>query len=227
MRKTLMLLATPLAVMPLAAQEFRGTIAMEISGGEMPQPMNMTLYIDGSRQAIVMKAPPSAGPMAGMEMRMVLDPETRKMTVLMPKPAGMPTMPGVDKGFKIDQDIEGVPTNEEAPADVSVRKLGTSQTIAGMSCDDYEVTTSEGKVNMCITDELGRYMVPEVSGMGRNPEIPAWARAFGRRPAWPLKIWGGADGTQAVVTSVNRGPVPAAMLDPNPEGYGAFPGMGG
>lgn len=228
MRRLATLLAAPiLLTAPVAAQDFTGKIVMKISGGEMKESMDMTLYLAESKQAIVMLAPADAGPMAGQEIRMVIDPAAGKLTTLMPMPPGMGGMPGA-KGMKMVTDFsQATQKAEQAAGESSARELGTSQTIAGMKCDDWEVTTKEETVNMCLTTELGPYRIPEMGQMGRPPEMPAWTKAFGNKPVFPLRVWGGKDNVEMIVTGVERGSVPARILDANPEGYMAMPGMGG
>src|SRR4051794_22403467 len=93
-RSVLVVLAQLLVAAPLAAQ-FEGTITMKMSnantnGGD---DMTMKVSIKGDKQATVMTMPASAGPMAGMEARMIVDPKTNVATTLMPLPPGMAQMP--------------------------------------------------------------------------------------------------------------------------------------
>lgn len=215
-----MLAASALAG-PLSAQEFTGSITVTMSNPQMGEAMDATFYIAGEKQAMVMKMPASAGPMAGMEVRMVVNKAARQLTTLIPMPPGSP-MPG--KGMKQVTKF-GDAVDNAADADVKITPLGTKQTVAGMSCDDYEVVTKDQTVKMCVTDKLGRYAFPELSG--RSPRSPSWTRAFGDKPAFPLKLWQDDGKMSMTVTSVKRGDVPAPMFDENPEGYTSMPGMGG
>ena len=92
-----------------------------------------------------------------------------------------------------------------------------------MSCDDYQITDENGKsVKACITSSLGRFMLPDMSGgMGRRGGgggQPAWAKAFGDRPAFPLKVVSDDGSTSMEVTSVDRAPVAASLFE-IPDGY--------
>ncbi len=146
---------------------------------------------------------------------MVLNRASQKMTTLMPAPPGMPLPPG-SKGMKMVTDL--TPASTEADPDLKLTKLGTSQTIAGMRCDDYTLTSDAGETRMCVTTALGRFTLPSLGG---PDDAPAWTRAFGDKPAFPLKVWqeGGSSTGQMEVVSVNRGPVPAEMLNESPTGY--------
>lgn len=219
MRKALPLLLLPLLAAPAAAQDFEGTIAMTMTSAEMPEPLAVRLYLTADKQAMVMAMPSSAGPMAGKEVRMVVNPAAGKITTLMPPPPGMPA-----KGMKMVMDFSSVAAEAEA-ANVKVTPLGSSQVIVGMSCDDYEIVTEEQTVKVCVSRELGRYRFPEMTGA--RPEMPGWVKAFGDKPAFPLKVWTDDGSLTMEVTAVERGPVSGEILDDNPEGFMSVPGMGG
>lgn len=228
MRHATLLLAPLLVVLPLGAQGFEGSIAMRLSGGGN-ESMEATMYTKGTRQAMVVKLPASAGPMAGGEMRTVMNHATNKITILLPAVAGMPLPPG-SKGMKMVTDMNtGAMGNNGDEADFTVTKLGTTQTVAGFPCEDYAVTSGKDVTNMCVTDRLGRFTMPGTGMMGRQAPPPAWARAFGDKPMFPLKVWGstGGNAVQMEVLSVNEGSVPAAVLDDAPEGYADMSSMMG
>jgi len=217
MRRTLSVLLPMLLTLPLGAQGFEGTINMRMTSAETSEPINTTMHIKGDVMAMVMTLPASAGPLANMEARMVLDQGARKMTMLLPMPPGMPAMPGAT-GMKIVTDLSKVPAGADHATETTVKSLGTSQTIAGMACNDYQVTSGHDVTNMCVTDKLGRFTLPN-SGMGA-PQ-PAWAKAFGDKPMFPLKVWTTTDGNSVAmeVISVTRGAAPAGVFDTSPAGY--------
>lgn len=217
MRRTLSALLPIFLALPLGAQAFEGTINMRMTSPESPDPIATTMHIKGDLMAMVMTFPASAGPMAGIEARMILDQGAKKMTMLMPMPPGIPAMPGA-KGMKIVTDLTKAQAEAAKAPEPTVKKLGTSQTIAGMSCDDYQTTSGGETTNMCVTDKLGRFTMPS-SGPRSVP--PAWARAFGDKPMFPLKVWTTTSGNSVAmeVTSVKRGTVPADVFDTSPAGY--------
>jgi hypothetical protein len=174
-----------------------------------------------------MSMPSSAGPMAGMEVRSIYDPKANTMTTLMPMIAGMANLPGMAnaKGMKTVVDLSkmqgGAGANVGGSANGDLKKLGTSQTVAGMPCDDYEASSSNGQtMRMCVTSALGRFTMPQMGGgMGRSASPPpAWAHAFGNKPMFPLKVWS-TDGKMAMeVTAIDKGSVPSSMFEV-PDGY--------
>ncbi|MEO7083041.1 MAG: DUF4412 domain-containing protein [Gemmatimonadaceae bacterium] len=219
------------AATPLAAQ-FEGTVNMKMSaptGGGTGE-INMKISVKGDRSATVMSMPASSGPMAGMEIHSIFDPKANTMTTLMPMIAGMANIPGMQnaKGLKTVVDLSkagqmsaGRAGATGAVPEADIKKLGTSETIAGMSCDDYEITSNGQPMRMCMTSALGRFTLPQMGGgMGRGGATtpPAWSRAFGSKPMFPLKVWS-TDGKMAMeVTSVQKGSVPESMFE-IPDGY--------
>ena len=236
-RSILALLVLAAAAVPAAAQ-FEGTITMKISNiGPTADEMMMKMAVKGDMQATILTMPASAGPMAGMEMRIVVDPKTHLATSLIPLPPQMQAMPAFAnaKGMKTVVDLSKI---EAGSADdkIDVRKLGTTEKIAGFDCENFEITSSQSKpVRACISQSLGRFTFPDLgAGMGgmgrRGGPSPSWAKAFGDRPGFPLKVWG-PDGAVAMeVTSVDRAAVSASLFE-IPEDYldmsAMFKGRGG
>ena len=209
---------------PLAAQ-FEGTVTMKMSaaGAGAAGDMTMKVAIKNGMSATVMSMP--SGPMAGMEMRSINDGKT--VTSLIPMPPGMAAqMPGMAnaKGMKMVVDLTKMPSGTSGtPEKVDVKKLGTTETIIGISCDDYEITSASGTTTRaCMATGLGRFIMPQSGGgMGRRgggQSAPSWATAFGNQPVFPLKVWT-TDGKVAMeVTAIDKSPVPASMFE-IPDGY--------
>lgn len=226
MRTALLPLLLPLlATAPLAAQ-FEGTIAMTAaeSGTE---PIALQYHVQKGRVAIVMIAPAAAGPMAGAEVRMLVDPDQQKMTMLMPVSGQMAAMMGGAKGIKMIVDLEDLPDADATAPAGSVRKLGTTQQIAGRRCEDHEVTSGNETFTMCLADGLGSFLLAS-GAMGSSAKIPAWARNLEGK--FPLKVVDGKGGATLTVTAITPGTVPAALFAV-PADYqdmgGMMGGMGG
>ncbi|HRP09171.1 MAG TPA: DUF4412 domain-containing protein, partial [Gemmatimonadales bacterium] len=165
---------------------------------------------------------PTSGPAAGAEMRMVVNRTTRTITSFIAAPGA----PGGGKGFKMVQPMPDDAEAEAAAGDIQVRKLGTSQTVAGHKCDDYEITSNKETAQICATESLGNFMMLQGGGMGGGSS-PAWARAFGNKPMFPLKVTSPDGGTTVEVTAIERGTPDAAYFEENTAGYMAMPNMGG
>lgn len=211
-------------LLPLPASlsaQFEGTLEMKLhtnGGGEQ----TMKVEIKGDRQVTIMPLPADAGPMAGMEMRAIYDQKARTVTTLLPVPAMMAQMPALAnaKGIKNVVDLSGLEA-DSLHDDATIRKLGTSEKVAGIDCDDYEITSgTEAPTRACIASTLGRFLYPrQTGGMGRRTTTPAWVRAFGNRPVFPVKVWStDGKGVSMEVTSAQRGAIPESEFQV-PNGY--------
>ena len=217
-----------LVTAPLAAQEWQGSIAMtRTSADQRGESIAMVMHRKGRLLTNVMTMPASAGPMAGQEMRMIIDEGSRTLTMLTPMMPGMmipPAMTGGKpaKGLKMVSNI-GDDLAPDAAAKGSVKPLGTSQTIVGTKCEDYEVTTEGETMQMCLASGLGSFAFANMRGPG-NASIPAWAR--GLQGKFPLQIRDKAGKFAMTVTKITPG-APAASLFEVPEGYADMSAMMG
>src|SRR4029079_5317457 len=146
-RFTMLVLAQLAAAAPLAAQ-FEGTVTMKVTGVGQAGDISMKMLVKGDQQATLLTMPASAGPMGGLEMRMVYDPKTMTATSLMPIPTQMAQAPmfANAKGIKTVIDLGKAAANPNLEQEtVDIKKLGTSEKIAGYDCDDYELTSSKGE----------------------------------------------------------------------------------
>lgn len=219
MRRLPLFLLTLVPAAPLAAQAFEGTVSYKVIAPGSTQPATATMMIKGDRTATTITIPASAGPLAGKEMRMIVDRPAGKITTLMP---AIPGMPGMDKakGVKMVRDFTEESNAPSGSVKTEIRKLGTSQTIAGFPCDDYELT-SQGNVvtRMCLASSLGTFTFPQMGGPGRGAAAPEWVRALGGKPTFPLKVWSPNSNTVGMeVTAIKRGMVPPSTFEV-PEGY--------
>ena len=210
-----------LLALPAAAQ-FEGTISMKVSASGSD--MMMTMSIKGDQQSNVIILPPSAGPMAGIEARTIIDPTTNTATTMLPLPPGMAQIPILAnaKGIKTVLDLSKN-TGDAWGSHAQIKKLGTSQRIAGLACDDYEIIPAKGKpLQACVAESLGRFVFPQTGGgMGGRANggpAPAWATAFGGKPGFPLRVTESDGNVVLEVLSVTRAPVSPGLFE-IPDGY--------
>ncbi len=217
MRRCLaLLLVSTLAAGPAAAQQFEGTVHMKVtdmSAGSGTGDMNITYYLKDGQMAMALVMP-AGNPMAGQTMRMVYDQNANRMTMLIPMSAELAgRMGGMGngmKGLKMVIDMDKVMA-DSATADATVKKLGTSETIAGYSCDDFAVTSKDETTMVCVTQALGKFVYPS-SGFGRSRTVPpAWTEVFGKR-GFPLKVTMPNKKGTMEVTSVAKGAVPDSVF---------------
>ena len=116
---------------PLSAQ-FEGTVTYKMTNPQMGD-IAAKYVMKGHQMAMIMTMPSTAGMMAGQEVRVVIEPDAGKATMLMP--VAMGGAPGMKMTMDIPKDAVAA-ANDLKP---TIKKLGTTQTIAGMSCDDYDI----------------------------------------------------------------------------------------
>jgi len=227
-RSAVALFAQFIIAAPLAAQ-FEGTVTARLSeiGGQNAEAVMMKMSLKGNKQSAAITMPAASGPMAGMEMRMIIDPAAGTATSLMPVPPMAAQFPALAnaKGIKSVVDLTNANyTGSASDEKMDVKKLGTHEKVAGLDCEDYEITSSSGKsMRACVTEALGRFVFPSTSGpMGRRGgnvgSVPAWSRAFGGRPGFPLKVWKPDGAVVMEVLTVERGSVPSSLFE-IPDGY--------
>jgi hypothetical protein len=234
----LFLLAIPAIAGRAAAQGFEGTITMNVTTvfGWRSTDGSIKTATKGDRTVTTLLLESRGGPLAGGVARNIIDRKANTVTTLTPMPPGI-SLPYLAGGADAKGLITVTPLSAMAGAGGTgsdtkpdIRKLGTSETIAGMSCDDYEITEqNSASVRACITTALGAFAFP-ISGSGirggRGSAPPGWARAFGEKAGFPLKVWS-SDGKVALeVTGIDRSPVADSEFA-IPEGYVAMPERGG
>jgi hypothetical protein len=226
-RATLLYLLPVLAATPVAAQAFEGTAIVKAAPAETVPSKWM---FRGHQIAIDGVMPASSGPMAGSTMHIIIDHTAQTATVLIPLTPAVSGMMGSmlppgSKGIKM---VSALPKAAPGATPTPPKNLGTSETIAGTKCDDYEATGSDGSVErMCVTHELGEFTYPSIGGRGgRGGAAPAWVDAMRQIGGFPLKVWSPAGRVDFEIESVQRGSVPASAFE-IPEGYNTMGGMGG
>jgi len=112
-----------------------------------------------------------------------------------------------------------------------VKALGTSQTIAGHKCNDFEITSTKEVTRVCLSTDMGTFTFPTMGGgfggRGRGgASSPSWTHLLASHPGYPLKAWTPEGKVTFEVTKIEKGSVPAAMFE-IPEGYMDLGGMMG
>lgn len=201
----------------LDAQRFEGTITVRVGGPGGTGSMLTRMTAKGDKVLNVI-----ALPGMGQEIRTITDNSARTLTSLTPFPPGMTLPPGVATAKGII-DVRPLPVPAKitpgATTKADIRKLGTSQTIAGTRCDDYEVTGETGQiVRMCLATSLGGLVPGALGGAATGGQPAPWTKALGNKPLMPLKIWQ-PDGTTILeVVAIKRQLVSPRLFDV-PPGY--------
>jgi len=214
-RIVVLTLSTALLAGPVSAQGFEGFVSYK-SYNDNGKTGEWTMAMKGSMMRTDMSAD-------GHQMAMIMDMDARKMTMLMP-----------EQKMYMSNDMSTMADrmkNDDAPPKITA--LGTSETIAGRTCENFQVTSSDKKsVVLCNAKGLGNFMMPK-SPMGRGPSGSGNLNAeifrqYFKDGFFPLKVTD-ADSKRVVmeVTKIDPKPVDASLFQV-PAGYNEMkmPGMG-
>jgi len=137
-----------LAAGPVSAQGFEGVVTYQVNGNG-GQIMEMALTVKGGKLRTDMNG-------GGHQMAMILDVDAGKTTMIMP-----------EQKMYMTHDITQFHPADSTPPKIT--PLGTTETIAGHTCDDFLAVDSKGeKTQFCNAKGLGFFMMPR-GPMGRGP----------------------------------------------------------
>lgn len=136
-----------------APKSFEGKLGIKIGQGSQTQ--LLSTLIKGDRALISIPQPSG-------EVRMLIDGSARTMTILT-------SLNG--QGLKLTTPMEKDSSPKGGPVTLP-KKLTTSQTVAGLKCDDYRM---EDSTTACLTSGLGKIFLPSSnnlsSGLGGLPNL--------------------------------------------------------
>lgn len=190
-----------------SAQDFEGVIHYEIP--EMTkQGMGQMPYMvkDGNVRMEFGK-----GSQGGA---MIFMPEQNRMAVIMEAMKGYMTM-----------ELDDPDTVGEIDESTQMEKTGDSKTIAGKSCEIWEVSDAETNYLLCVAKGMGNFMMP------RNPMVksntPQWAKeamAGGFMPLEVIDVSGGKSELKMRATKIEEKSLSASLFE-IPEGYNDMSSM--
>ncbi len=196
----MLILPMALVAVPLAAQGFEGVLTIKMPNAPVP---DMTWSIKGTKAvgAFTVRNDQTGD----VETRYYVDNAANTTTSLVQVP-GMEASSG-NKGIMMVRDLFP-PVDAAAP---KPRKLGTSQTVAGIKCDDYELTDA-AKTRACLATGLGAFVYPQspantrvITSNGDAGQAAAMADAETRARSAPVRIVAGDQGGGGGATFVRMG----------------------
>jgi len=133
---------------PLAAQAFEGAVAYKMTS-EKGKSAEMVMSMKGNKMRTDMEAD-------GRTMTMLLDGQTQVMAMLM-----------TEEKMYMTMNLKGMSERMKSKKRTAPKftALGTKETIAGRSCENFVVETEDSKEEFCNAKGLGNFMSPR-SPMG-------------------------------------------------------------
>ncbi len=205
-RSLTVMLALLAATAPAHGQDgFEGTITYKLRAGGMDATLRYMMRGTKVRQEI------ESGMMPGQAV-MLMDTEGETIRVIMP---GMGMYMEMDmKQMMAAAEAQGM-TPTTAP---KLTKLGTSDEVAGIKCDNYRFESTE-TFEACVATGMG-WFINAPSGRGRanamsGPNFAAYREQF-RNGMLPLRMTRTTAGARDVImeaTGIDRKPVDPKMFD--------------
>lgn len=213
-------LVSLLAASSASAQTFEGILTTRVAG--MPAGASMKTFFSKGKLRMEVTNP------GRPSMVMITDPGANKQYMLMP-----------EQGVYMAMDLKTLTEAGAAAAakggvkqgETTLKATGRKELVAGVSCEHYAFEDATQKLDLCLTTALGKmpagaggFSAPEP---GKGQEIPAWAKALGKKNAFAVKV---ADTSGKViweVTGIERKVLAPTLFAP-PAGYRQFqmPGTG-
>ncbi|MBX3234290.1 MAG: DUF4412 domain-containing protein [Labilithrix sp.] len=222
--------APPSIVGELFAPDFQGEVTMKMTSATKPGagPSNMVVGIKKPKYRIDMTTPQSAS--AGS---LILDLPTKKGWVLMHQPK-MAMELDLDKA-KSMKGLPGMPkTVSPAPSSPpKVEKTGRKETIAGYSCEVWNVTSDGKRSELCMAEGLSWIDMSDVGMAG--PEV-AFTAVASEANRFPLRVIAfdakGAEEMRMEAQKIEKKPLPDTSFVPPADytrvamgGLPAIPGL--
>jgi hypothetical protein len=144
-------LCAVLAAGPLPAQGFEGSVTYKMTSDK------------GKVTEMVMS-------MKGPKMRTDLESEGHPMTMLIDGPSQTMKMLMTEQKMVMSMDLKGMQERKRSKKHTppKITALGTRETIAGRSCENYLVETEDSKEEFCNSKGLGHFLSPH-NPMGGGP----------------------------------------------------------
>ena len=145
---------------------------------------------------------------------MIFMPEQNKMAIIMEAMKGYMTM-----------DIDDPTVEDNYEKNPNMQKTGSTKTIAGKSCEVWEVNEENNIYRLCVAKGLGNFMMPQNPMAQSN--TPQWAKeamAEGFMPLEIIDVTGGKNELKMRATKIEEKSLSASLFE-IPEGYNDMSGM--
>ncbi|HKK45156.1 MAG TPA: DUF4412 domain-containing protein [Balneolaceae bacterium] len=194
---------------PAVAQNFEGVIYYQVPEmanqgmGEMPY------MIKGSKARMEFGQ-------GNQKSAMLFLPSESKIVMIIEAMKGYMSM---DYNNEIDAD-------DASQDHTTVTKTGEMKTIAGRSCEVWNITSDKDNMEVCMAKGLGNFMIPQ-NPMSRQ-NTPAWAQEIMDSKAMPLEVLEiNGDGSKTIQMKASR--IEEKTLSPElfeiPKGYNDMSAM--
>lgn len=195
-------LCITVCAVPVAAQQFEGTVSMTLTP-ESGTVRSISYMLKGGK----MRFDPGGG-----QISVVIDPGAQRIMLIMNA-----------QRMYTETSFSGVAAatqSQMATGNPTVVRTGKFDTIAGYKCEHVTVPDDDGAtVDSCMSSELGGFRLPAASNPISPQKEAGWLAQLGSH-AFPLKVEKGGK-VILLVTAIEKKPLDAALFAA-PEGYQSF-----
>lgn len=164
--------------LPATAQDFEGVIHFEVADMAQQGMGEMPYMVKGNKGRMEISH-------QGQKSAMIMLPDESKVVMIIEQMQGY---------IEMDTDEEGETTEEVEDSDLN--KTGETKTIAGKTCEVWEMNSEDGAFEVCMAKGMGTFMMPQ-SKM-QQQQAPDWAKQFWEDGAMPLEITEVQNGNRSV-----------------------------
>ena len=189
------------------AQDFEGVIYYEIPEMTKQGMGEMPYMVKDSKVRMEFGKGAQGGAMIFM-------PDQNKMTFIMEAMKGYMTM-----------DMDDPEADQSADDNTDMVKLDETKTIAGKSCEVWEVTDTNNTYQLCVAKGMGNFMMPQNPMAQSN--TPKWAKeamSGGFMPLEVIEMKNGSKELKMRATKIEAKSLSAALFEV-PEGYNDMSSM--
>jgi len=192
----------------LSAQNFEGIIYYEIPEMTKQGMGNMPYMVKDNKVRMEFGEGNQKG-------ALLLLPEESQMTFILDAMQGYMTM-------DLDEQYQKTDDSGQTP---EVTKTGVTKTIAGKTCEVWNIKTEENTVEACLAKGMGSFMMPKTP-MARS-NSPKWAQELMEGNSMPLEVIEIKNGKKTVqmrATKIEEKSLSADLFE-IPKGYNNMSGM--
>lgn len=162
------LLASLLFSLPVASQDFEGTVVFSVTGPQGSQ--KFEYHVKGDLVRMEFERAP------GMTMAMIFDTKSGVASMLMP-----------DNKMYMELNLKDMPRSEPAGTP-EFRKTGKTEKILGYACEQIVITQGDIEAEMWATKGLGRFASPAFTGQSNSPALKKIDDELVSKGYFPLKM---------------------------------------
>ncbi len=166
------------------AQNFEGVIHFEMTDMAKQGMGEMPYMVKGNKGRMEISH-------QGQKSAMIMLPDESKVVMVIEQMQGY---------IEMDTGEEGEQTKEVDDSDLN--KTRETKTIAGKSCEVWEMKSDDGTFEVCMAKGMGTFMMPQ-SEM-QQQQAPNWAKQFWEDGAMPLEIVEVQNGNRSVKMEATR-----------------------